>query len=335
MRLPPNYGQIQKKSGKRRKPYYVYPPATRRDPVTGNPVREPSLGSFRTYKEALEYLNAWHNKEPEKASLTFSEMYSKWIEHKEKKGLSDSTRGGYVAAYKNLSALHDLEFSKISADDFQNQVDNCGLGWASAKKIVSLLHQMGKFAESRDYIDKNICSAVEVTQENDIENGIPFTEDDINTLWAHSEDAEGVEIALIMIYSGLRISELKKTNIDFEKWIFEGGLKTPAGRDRIVPIHPLIRDFVKRFDQKKFNAANYRNKVFYSMLQLLGIYEVEDTHHTPHDCRHTFSWLADKYKIDTLSKHLIMGHSLKGVEDAVYGHRTLDELRAEIDKIKY
>jgi integrase len=57
--------------------------------------------------------------------------------------------------------------------------------------------------------------------------------------------------------------------------------------------------------------------------------------HTPHDCRHTFSWMADKAKMDDLSKHLIMGHSLgKDVEKNTYGHRTLEELRAEMEKIK-
>ena len=44
---------------------------------------------------------------------------------------------------------------------------------------------------------------------------------------------------------------------------------------------------------------------------------------------------SDKYKIDDLSKHLLMGHSLgNDIEKSVYGHRTLEELRTEIEKIK-
>jgi len=57
--------------------------------------------------------------------------------------------------------------------------------------------------------------------------------------------------------------------------------------------------------------------------------------YTPHDCWHTFSWLCDKYKADKLSKHLIMGHSLRNnIEKSVYGHRTIDELHTEINKIQ-
>ena len=56
--------------------------------------------------------------------------------------------------------------------------------------------------------------------------------------------------------------------------------------------------------------------------------------HTPHDCRHTFSWLCDKYGVDMFTKKLLMGHSLgTSVTENTYGHRNLEELRAEIEKI--
>lgn len=81
---------------------------------------------------------------------------------------------------------------------------------------------------------------------------------------------------------------------------------------------------------------NFRMKSFYPVLEQLGINKTASgKRHTPHDCRHTFSWLCDKYKIDELSKHLMMGHSLGGdVEKSVYGHRTIEELKTEINKIK-
>ena len=73
----------------------------------------------------------------------------------------------------------------------------------------------------------------------------------------------------------------------------------------------------------------FRTK-FNDALSSIGI-----TGHTPHDCRHTFSWLCDKYGVDDLSKHLLMGHSLgNDVEKSVYGHRTVEELRTEIEKIQ-
>lgn len=117
-----------------------------------------------------------------------------------------------------------------------------------------------------------------------------------------------------------------------------GGVKNATSKNRTTPIHPAVMDFVKAFDQKNFNVASWRMNVFNPLLVKLGMRTVkvgeEDINHTPHDCRHTFSWLADKYGIDSMSKHLIMGHAMKGVEDNVYGHRTVEELKNEIAKIK-
>ena len=48
-----------------------------------------------------------------------------------------------------------------------------------------------------------------------------------------------------------------------------------------------------------------------------------------------FRWKPTKYKIDELTKHMLMGHSLgNDVEKSVYGHRTVDELREAVHKIK-
>ena len=42
-----------------------------------------------------------------------------------------------------------------------------------------------------------------------------------------------------------------------------------------------------------------------------------------------------KYGVDTLTKHLLMGHSLgNDVEQSVYGHRTFEELKEGINKIE-
>ena len=83
------------------------------------------------------------------------------------------------------------------------------------------------------------------------------------------------------------------------------------------------------------SANDYRTKLFYPTLERVGLlYASNGTKHTPHDCRHTFSWLCDRYKIDDMSKHLLMGHALgSDVEKNVYGHRTFDELKHEIEKI--
>ena len=196
-------------------------------------------------------------------------------------------------------------------------------------------HRRKKKENENDMIEKDYSEFVKINIADDDERGVPFSQEELDILWKHSDLAD-VRMILIMIYSGYRIKAFETININFEQNYFQGGVKTAAGKDRIVPIHPCILPFVEEFSHLHFTAINFRAKHFYPALKSLGIsMSVENTKHTPHDCRHTFSWLCDKYKVDDLSKHLMMGHTLgKDIEKSIYGHRTLDELRAEINKIQ-
>lgn len=143
-----------------------------------------------------------------------------------------------------------------------------------------------------------------------------------------------------MIYTGFRIAAYKTIYYNEAEQYFQGGIKTLASKNRIVPLHPAIQPFAKDFSMKyisgseAFVVSKFR-KDFYKTLGSLGLSTSSSgTKHTPHDCRHTFSWLCDKYGVDDLSKHLLMGHSLgSDVEKSVYGHRTFEELKIEIEKI--
>lgn len=55
---------------------------------------------------------------------------------------------------------------------------------------------------------------------------------------------------------------------------------------------------------------------------------------TPHDCRHTFSWLCEKYGVTENDRKRMLGHSFgSDITNRVYGHRDLEELREQIEKL--
>ena len=56
--------------------------------------------------------------------------------------------------------------------------------------------------------------------------------------------------------------------------------------------------------------------------------------HTPHDARHTFSMLCDKYEVTENDKKTMLRHSFSDVTNKIYRHRGLEELRSQIEKIK-
>ena len=136
---------------------------------------------------------------------------------------------------------------------------------------------------------------------------------------------------LIMCYSGFRISAYLEMKTNLEDEYFQGGVKTAAGKDRVVPIHSAILPLVcKRLD--KYGAylpnsvQNFRMDM-YDTLKSLGIKK-----HTPHDCRHTFSMLCDKYGVNKNDKKTLLGHSFSDVTNKVYRHRELEALREHFHK---
>ncbi len=340
-RLPNGFGSIRKYGGKRRNPYYAYPSIQTvgyYDNGTAKPVK--CIGSYHTYQEAYQALTEY-NKKPydlEQKDITFAEVYQLFFDDKfvnnTKKKYSNSSINVSNAGYKNLKALHNKPIKSIRTYDMQKIIDSCTLSHASLEGMLLVLHSVFKFAVSNDITDKDYSQYVVIKTPNDDEKGVPFTEDEIKILWEHCDD-KIVQYILILIYSGMRVSELATMKIDFDNDIMQGGVKTYAGKDRIIPIHPFIKDYLKTCDVQKLCGAAVRNN-FYKTLDKLGILtSSKNTKHTPHDCRHTFSWLADKYKLDDLSKKMIIGHAFgTDVDKTVYGHRTVEELKAEMNKIK-
>ena len=63
--------------------------------------------------------------------------------------------------------------------------------------------------------------------------------------------------------------------------------------------------------------------------------EVSIKEKSPHSCRHTFSRLCESYGVREADRKRILGHSFgNDITNGVYGHRTLEELKTEIEKIK-
>ena len=81
------------------------------------------------------------------------------------------------------------------------------------------------------------------------------------------------------------------------------------------------------------SLTSFRKKYFDVILEELSLTGLPK--HTPHDCRHTFSALCEKYSVRENDRKRMLGHSFgSDITNAKYGHRTLEELRREIEKIE-
>ncbi len=104
MKLPNGYGSVTRLPSHRTKPYAARVTVGWTD--DGKQIKK-YLGTFRTRQEALNAL-ANYNQSPfdvDLRKLTFAEVYDLWSRYKFK---GKPIKPVYAAAYKNLSALHDM-----------------------------------------------------------------------------------------------------------------------------------------------------------------------------------------------------------------------------------
>ena len=268
------------------------------------------------------------------AKPTFSQVYDRFFANKFPEGhkYSDATVRSTTAAYKNCKELHPLIFCSLKHSDLQSVVDRCPLKHASLELIINLFHQMYQYALMNDLCEKDYSRGVKIKKEDDDEKGIPFTMEELAKIYAARED-ETAEMLMIMCLSGFRINEYRNIYLNTDEWYFQGGSKTDAGKSRIVPVHsfiqPLVMQRMERYGNLLPITAGTFRKNMNTLLKQIGITE----RHTPHDCRHTFSYLCEKYEVAENDRKRMLGHAFSDITNRVYGHRDVEELRKQIEKI--
>lgn len=334
MRLPSGYGSVSKLSGKRRRPYIIKKTIGWNE--KGHPIIE-IVGYTATREEGLALL-AQYNHDPwdvDKAKLTLQGLFDLWKEMKLPK-LGKSNQASLMAAFKYCKYLVNKPYRQIKAFEMQKAIDDCGKGYSTQAGIKNLWGHLDRFALELDIISK--CYSDLLTSDPiPPTSRIPFTDDEVNTLWEHAGEP-WVDTVLIFIYSGWRISELlalRPEDIDLEAGTMKGGTKTRAGKGRVVPIHRRIRPFVEQrlaeggprlisYNGKAVSKTQYRT-FWADIMKRLNL------DHTPHECRHTFESRLDSAGANRKCIDLLMGHVSKDTGNRVYNHKTLDELSATVE----
>lgn len=338
MRNPNKYGSVVKLSGNRRRPFMV------RSGVYGYDDRGYPLFDIIGYTSTREEGNimlAEYNRDPwdvDKAKITLQGLFDLWKEKKAPK-LGDSNRASLFSAFKHCSKLVNIPYKKIRSYQMQDAIDGCGRGYSTQASIKNLWGHLDRFALELDIINRCFSDLLtsdpvpDTTRER-------FTDQEIKTIWKHA-DEPWVDTLLIFIYSGWRITELltlKKSDVDLNAGTMFGGIKTKAGKQRVVPIHSLIRPYIEQrmaepgeylisYNGKKCSESKYR-EIWKGIMESFGIQK------TPHEWRHTLESLLDSAKANRKCIDLIMGHKSKDVGNRVYNHKTLDELKTAIELIK-
>jgi integrase len=310
---------------------------TQPDPETGVPKR-PLIGYYRTRKEA-EIALAGFNTDPYliASDITFGRLFEQWIAKKERLGKSAATITSYKAAFKRCARIADKPIRKIKLSDLlEVYTANSDAGKSTVTNIKIVVDGVFELAERFEYINKNYARLV---NSDDMIYSVPtedkhrvFTPEEISAVLTAPRDIY-TDCTKILLFTGFRVEELLSmtdTNIHFNEGYFQGGLKTAAGKGRIVPIHHDITGLIAEYLLKKqtekvfpITAAKLRSEMF------------SRWNHIPHDTRHTFISRMQTLHADKVTLEMLVGHSAKNVTDKVYTHKGLEELRQCIEILHY
>ncbi len=215
------------------------------------------------------------------------------------------------------------------------------------------------YADENDLVEKNYARTFNLSdkilkeKEAKKRSHISFTTDEMKILWDNVDEFFYVDVILIQCYSAWRPQELgliELDRVDMEEWVFIGGMKTEAGINRLVPIHPKIRKLVQRKyneavelgskylincidDQKTKNIKMTYDKYQYRFNKVRDILKLNSKHRA-HDPRKQFITMAKDCNVDEYAIKYIAGHKINDITEKVYTDRTVQWLKKEIEKIK-
>lgn len=358
-RRPKGSGSVYKLSGKRSKPYLASVTIGYSD-EDGHQIKKP-IGYYSTREEALNALEVYNMQrkglinqtnviptmeELQKDKIKCPTVKEIWdiVFEEEVSKKSYSTMTNYKVGFKNISEIHHIKIDEVNLHVLQpvfENVMNEGAGYSKLDMMKTVIKAIFKYAMKYDYIDKDYSQYISFEATNEpVRDRKILSWEEINKLI--KDDSNEAKIVLISIFTGMRPQELvgiKRENVHLEEKYMVGGIKTDNGKERIIPIHNLIKPYVKEllkqnnkylvFDYNGRKAyEKYRTDVFHFMMDKLN------TKHDPYDTRHTFATIAKLANMNEFARKKIMGHSCKNLTDDVYTHAPVEFLVNEMSKIK-
>ena len=345
MRLPNGFGQISFIKGKLRKPYRAMITTGFAD--NGRPICQilKPQGYFATYTEAFTALVEQQKNPYEiEKDISFLELYQEWYEI-QKRSAKKGNLNHYQMGFKNLKEIYSMPVKDIKPRVIRSVIDKHRDTPSAPKRMKVVLNMVLDYALENELIPRNYARETKIeTGFQTIKEHMTFSPKEMNILWQHTDD-NTVKMILIQCYTGLRPGELTSLlteNIFLNENYLIGGMKTKAGIDRKVPIHPAVKGFLEYFirenSEQKYlfhKSESYKVRIETYRVAFKDILEKYhlNTEHRCHDPRKFFVTEAKKYQLDEYAIKLIVGHAIRDITEKVYTERSLDWLYEQICRI--
>lgn len=359
-------GTIIKRKYKHSTKYVAYGPARYDTDESGNVVLlRDRIGTFLSAKEAREAITQYLKHPTSKFDYTVREVYEEWKKTAAFQDLNAATKTNWTTSWAkvcdckspsmadtymrdmNVGVIRDLldyyAHERAEQDSGGKTVMVPPLSKSYVTKIKALMTQLCSYAMEYHIIDTNYASLAKLPK---MESGKirAFTDLEFAKLEKGWQTATGGDACYVLCYTGLRVSELcqlTKFSYDPKTKMLRGGLKTDAGKDRSIPVHPKILPIIERWyaastgplyprpDGKAYNRDSFREGVWKPCMQSLGL--PDDL--TPHSARHTFGtrMAASGARPEDIQR--IMGHTDYSMTANVYINQDDSTLKSAISRM--
>lgn len=361
-------GSIRTVKGPNGTKYYAYAPA-RYEMVDGvrKCIREP-LGGFARKTDARAAIEQFRDKPSTKYNYTLAMVYEEWSSTAYD-DISKQTVDNYKAAWKNICAALeqkvDNPIRELTTGDIRSVFDywlqehevlrqNHGkmvkmkagpLSKSSMQKIKALLTQMYDFCMANEIVRQNIASLVKIPRDAKEGEKRAFTDLEFAKLESRYMDVPGGEACYVLCYTGFRVTEfcqLTRFSYDPKEKTLRSGIKTEAGFDRVVPVHPKIQPIIDRWyasckgplyakeNGKPYDKDSFRKSVWEPCMAALGLPDELK----PHTARHTFGTKLSKAKVSTEDIQKLIGHADYATTANVYINQDISTFRKAVNSME-
>ena len=272
---------------------------------------------------------------PTANTVLFGDYGREWLKIKEQ-----TTKPSTFKEYERSFRV-DLEptfGNKPLADITRNDLQNYLFGIVGenkhrkAEKLALMLHCIFDMAAD-DYDIPSPMKKV-VLPAYQTKKGEALTKDEearlVNYCKSHRE-VEGTDALLVLLYFGLRKSELKTIQVLDGKWLQCETSKERLGQNvvlRKIPFTPQVKKILPYIDFEKAKNTNL-NTISTRMKRLLP-------NHHPHELRHTFISRCKEAGVASEVVSIWAGHSLSGtITSTVYTHYSEEFQMKEAEKVVY
>jgi integrase len=341
--------------------YVAWTPA-RYENIDGKIVtKRDKIGAFATRKEAREALELYNKHPTLKYNFTLTDVYEDW----KRSAFADigaQTQTSWTTSWAKIKDCPEPDLSgklmrEITTGEIRQLLDYYAnermgsdkegkpitippLSKSYITKIKALMTQLCDHAVENNIVDRNYAALVKLPK---MEAGTrrAFTDLEFAKLEKGWETATGGDAVLVLCYTGFRVTEfcqLTRFAYDPNAKTLTGGIKTDAGRDRIVPVHPKIQPIIEswykaskgplypRPDGKAYTKDSFAKGVWQPCMRSLGL--PDDL--TPHSARHTFGtrMAAAGARPEDIQK--ILGHTDYSMTANTYINQDVSALQSAV-----